>query len=91
MGAAASPDLQTIEELARLQLTARRQGTQIGLHNVDAELRGLLELTGLAGVLPVCADVLPICAHLARTGRQTKEREQPFGVEEGDHSADAVS
>jgi ABC-type transporter Mla MlaB component len=65
------PDAGTIEALARLQLTARRLGSRIRLRDPSPELRGLLDLFGLADVLRVEA------------GRQPEEREQPLGVEEG--------
>jgi hypothetical protein len=52
VGALVAPDLVTIEALARLQLTARRLGRRIRLHDVCGELRGLLALMGLADVLP---------------------------------------
>ena len=64
------PDAGTIEALARLQLTARRLGCRIHLRDPSPELRGLLDLVGLADVLRVEA------------GRQPEEREQPLGVEE---------
>jgi hypothetical protein len=45
------PDLAIVDALARLQLGARRRGTRLRLRNVSDELRGLLELVGLADVL----------------------------------------
>jgi hypothetical protein len=45
------PDLALVEALARLQLGARRRGERLRLGNVSDELRGLLELVGLADVL----------------------------------------
>jgi hypothetical protein len=47
------PDLALVESLARLQLSARRRGGRLRLRNVTDELRGLLELVGLADVLAV--------------------------------------
>ncbi|MEA2133227.1 MAG: hypothetical protein QOC68_1136 [Solirubrobacteraceae bacterium] len=64
------PDAGTVEALARLQLTARRLGRQVRLREPSRELRGLLDLCGLAEVLRV------------EPGRQPEEREQPLGVEE---------
>jgi hypothetical protein len=45
------PDLALVDSLARMQLRARRRGTRLCLRNVSDELRGLLELVGLADVL----------------------------------------
>ena len=45
------PDLALVDALARLQLDARRRGGRLRLRNVTDELRGLLELVGLADVL----------------------------------------
>ena len=50
---ARSPDLALVESLARVQLRARRRGERVRLTNVSEELRGLLELVGLADVLAV--------------------------------------
>lgn len=41
-----------VEALARLQLTARRSGCAITLRRASPELEQLLELCGLAEVLP---------------------------------------
>jgi ABC-type transporter Mla MlaB component len=51
VGAVAEPDLGTIDTLARLQLTARREGCEIRLHDASNELRDLLVLVGLDDVL----------------------------------------
>jgi anti-anti-sigma regulatory factor len=48
---AQQPDLALVDSLARLQLDARRRGGRLRLRNVTDELRGLLELVGLADVL----------------------------------------
>ena len=45
------PDLALVDALVRLQLTARRRGCLVRLRDVSEELRGLLELVGLADVL----------------------------------------
>jgi hypothetical protein len=50
---ARSPDLALVESLARVQLSARRRGGRVRLANVSDDLRGLLELVGLAGVFAV--------------------------------------
>jgi hypothetical protein len=44
-------DLALVDELARLQLAARRAGSSIELRRPSARLRELLDLVGLAGVL----------------------------------------
>ncbi len=46
-------DLSVVDELARLQLEARRQGCSIWLRHACPDLAGLLELVGLADVLQV--------------------------------------
>ncbi|MEU9555278.1 STAS domain-containing protein [Streptomyces fumanus] len=60
------PGLETIELLARLQLTARRAGGLIRLRAPRPALRALLDLVGL-----------PI-----EVERQPEQREPPLGVEE---------
>jgi ABC-type transporter Mla MlaB component len=47
------PDECALDALARLQLTARRLGTIIHLHNATPALADLIELAGLADVLIV--------------------------------------
>ena len=56
---ARAPDLAMVEALARVQLSARRRGSQVRLTNVSARLRGLLELVGLADVLLIEAQRKP--------------------------------
>jgi hypothetical protein len=76
IGHVTSPDLGTIETLARLQLEAGRIGSSIRLNHASPTLRALLALVGLGEVLPSCPD--------SDVGlkRQAEEREQPVGVEE---------
>lgn len=50
------PDLAVIDQVATLQLTARRAGCAIQLVNASRELVELLDLVGLGEVVP-CADV----------------------------------
>lgn len=45
-------DLTLVDALARLQLAARRFGCSIRVHGTGADLGALLELVGLAEVLP---------------------------------------
>jgi hypothetical protein len=63
------PDLAIVDSLARMQLGARRRGTRLKLRDVSDELRGLLELVGLADVLAL------------EPGRQPEVGEQ-LGVDE---------
>jgi ABC-type transporter Mla MlaB component len=46
-------DMAVVDALARVQLRARRRGARIRLANVSPQLRGLLELVGLADALGV--------------------------------------
>ena len=65
-----SPDLGTVDALARLQLTARRLGFELRLCNGSRELVELIDFAGLSEVL--CLE----------PRRQTKEREERLRVEE---------
>jgi ABC-type transporter Mla MlaB component len=76
VAALADPDLGIVDALARLQLTARRLGRQVRLRHVSRELRELLALAGLAGVVPAEAGLR------VEPRGQTEQREQPGGVEE---------
>lgn len=70
-----------IEALARLQLTARRNGRSIRLQRASPELEQLLQLTGLAGVVPTG---LPASSPLRGRERlrQAEQREDAGRVEE---------
>ena len=46
-----APDAACVDALARLQLAARRRGSEIRLSNTPPPLAELLELTGLRAVL----------------------------------------
>ena len=63
-------DLRTVEALARLQLVARRLGCELRLHHAPADLRCLLEFTGLSEVLRL------------EPGWEAEEREDPRRVQE---------
>ena len=68
---ALAPDALSIDALARLQLTAKRNGVRPAADATPrAELAELLAFAGLAGVLGLEAS------------RQAEEREQRLGVEE---------
>jgi len=47
----AAATVHVVEALARAQLAARRAGRRVTIRNVGDDLRALLELVGLAGVL----------------------------------------
>ena len=76
------PDLAAVDALARLQLTARREGAQIRLRHVDERLRELLKMAGLCDVVALGAE-LPLEAR-----GEPEEREQAGGVEEEGDSGD---
>jgi hypothetical protein len=67
--AVTSPDVVTVEALARLRLTARRHGWTLVVDGADPHLCQLVGLLGLAGCLP-------------EAGRQAEQWEQVLGVEE---------
>jgi ABC-type transporter Mla MlaB component len=64
------PDLVTVEALARLRATARRHGRRLVVGGAGPDLRRLVRLCGLTDALP-------------EAGRQSEQRKQPGGVEEG--------
>ena len=83
----------TAEALARLLLTARRHGWRLEITGAGPELRAVLSLLGLTGVLPQAAGVpqapdpprtgvSPQDGVLLQAGGQAEEREEPAGVEE---------
>ena len=57
VGGIGDPDAVAIEALARLQLTARRMGSEIRLRNAGCELRDMLALAGLTEVVPCGAEL----------------------------------
>jgi hypothetical protein len=75
------PGLALVDELARLQLTARRLGCEIQLRDACDELCELLELAGLTGVVTGC--------ELRQVGGEAEGGEQ-LGVHEGVEPGDAV-
>ena len=50
---ARSADLALVDALARLQLAARRHGLSVRVRDASEDLRALVELAGLAGVLGI--------------------------------------
>jgi anti-anti-sigma regulatory factor len=82
VSAITDPDCGTVDDLARLQLAARRLGQRIILFGVAPRLKELVELAGLTDVLPA----LPPSG--VEMGREAEEREEAFGVEEERDPAD---
>jgi len=79
VGGVASPDAVTVDALARLQLTARREGCSVMLLHAGPELLDLLDLMGLANVVSPCSDLS------LESGGQAEQREESRGIEkEGD-------
>lgn len=69
-GSIAEPTMSTIDQVARLQLEARRCGCKFELRDANHYLLGLISLAGLGGVLAVEAE------------RQAEQREDPCRIEE---------
>jgi anti-anti-sigma regulatory factor len=69
------PGLALVDALMRFQLLARRRGCDVRLRDVSEDLRRLLELVGLAGVL-------------ALEPRRQAERREELGVDEVMESRD---
>ncbi len=76
------PDLAVVDELARLQLAARRVGCSIRLRDAPPALSRLLDLLGLGEVLGAAGLRLEV-------GRQAEGGEQ-VGVEEAVQPDDPV-
>jgi ABC-type transporter Mla MlaB component len=51
LGSAVTADLALVDRLARLRLDARRRRCRLEIRTTDTELRDLLELSGLDGVV----------------------------------------
>jgi ABC-type transporter Mla MlaB component len=77
--AVAAPDMDSVEVLARLALTARRLGTDIRLRGASVELLELLALCGL-----------PIELILEAEG-EIEQREEASGVEEEGDAGNPVT
>ena len=69
-GGLEAPSVATIDQIARLQLAARRNGSHLELLNANPCLLELIDFAGLAEVLRVEAE------------RQPKQRKDSGGVEE---------
>lgn len=71
-----APDLATVDLLARVQLISQRSGHVARVREPSGGLRDLVALAGLD-------DVLWDGGSGVETRRQSEEREEPGGVEEG--------
>jgi hypothetical protein len=69
-GSIAQPTVSTIDQMARLQLNARRCGCKLELRDTNPRLLELIGFAGLGGVLCV------------ETERQAEQRKDPYRVEE---------
>ena len=76
VGGLSEPDAGCVDALARLQLSIRRSGGQLQIHNVCARLHELLELAGLLEVLPIKAELG------IQTSGQSEQGKERVGVEE---------
>jgi hypothetical protein len=85
VGGVVSPDLTTLDALARLQLAAGRLGRKILLRNPCEELRDLLALTGLSDELPTHLD------SGAEARGQAEVGEESLGVEEEGDPTDPIA
>jgi ABC-type transporter Mla MlaB component len=85
VAALVDPDAVTVDALARLQLAARRCGHRIRLRHACAELRDLLDLMGLADVVP-CVDELSL-----ERRREAEEWEPTRRVEEEGDAGDPIA
>jgi ABC-type transporter Mla MlaB component len=79
VSALVDPDAVAVDALARLQLTARRQGRRIWLHRACTRLQELLTQMGLS-------DVVPLAPRSWIEARGQAEEREPAGSieEEGD-------
>jgi len=75
LGSLDTPDISTIDALARVQLTARRLGGAIRVRGAGGQLLCLLAVAGLGDVLPRCAG-LPVEARWqSEAGEQRRVEE----------------
>ena len=76
------PDAVALDALARLQLTARRFGVTIRLHNANRTLGDLIEWAGLS-------DVLEVVESGVEAYGQVEQREE-IGIDEEVHRDDGA-
>jgi hypothetical protein len=84
------PDLSMLDELARLQLAARRLGCSIRLRDASGQLWGLIDLAGLAEVVRNADGLVPPSALVVEMCGEAEGAEE-LGVEEGVHGGDPVA
>jgi STAS domain len=72
VGGLLHPDLRAVEALARLRLRVLRAGRTLELRHARPDLRALIDLLGLAEVLPLRVEVVG----------QAEQREQVLRVQE---------
>ena len=85
VSAITDPDCGTVDDLARLQLAARRLGQTVVLFGARPRLIELVEMAGLADVLPAAS------RSGVEVGRKAEEGKEALGVEkEGDPGDPAV-
>jgi hypothetical protein len=82
VGSLARPGAETVDALARLQLTIKRCGNRLRLANADDDLVDLLRWMGLDGVLSLLG------ASPLERERQAEEGEESLGVQEESDSLD---
>ena len=75
VSAVTQPDLSVVAALAWAQLQAKRDGDELCLCRCPDRLAALLDVTGLAEVLPTCALGVEVVG-------QPEQREEAGGVEE---------
>jgi hypothetical protein len=80
----ACPDLSVVDGLARLQLAARRLGCSIRLRDPCGRLCGLIDLSGLA-------DVVPSADGLVVEVSGEAEGAEEVGIEKGVEGGDPVA
>jgi hypothetical protein len=71
------PDVALVDAVARVALEARRRGLALRLRDASDELRGLLELVGLAGVLAVEPRRQPELGEELRVEEVVQSRDPP--------------
>ena len=81
-----APDIVCIDALARMQLVARRQGSQVRLIGPWPRLMELLALVGLEDMFSDEGDASGVELH-----RQPEHREQPVDVEVGVDPGDPIA
>jgi hypothetical protein len=78
------PDLSVLDELARLQVAARRLGCSIRLRDASGQLWGLIDLVGLSDVVRNAEGLVVEVCREAEGGKE-------LGVEEGVEGGDPIA